>query len=79
LRELLAMVAGRRKEAWNHTAHLLAKMHNLQQISEEGLLRPLDFHPYRDDEEEAPEPPQREKGSVAALATLLVGTPPPNP
>jgi hypothetical protein len=77
LRELSAMARGRQKDAWNHTAQLLAKMHNVNQIEEAGLLRPIDFHPYYDEEQKAAEKPPREKGSIAALAMLLVGTRPP--
>lgn len=74
------MALGRRKDAWNHTAQLLAKIHNVNQIDEDGLMRPIDFHPYYSKEEaaaieEASKPP-REKGSVANLATLIVGSPP---
>jgi hypothetical protein len=71
------MARGRQREAWNHTANLLAKLHNVNQIDEDGLLRALDFHPHYNEEEIAAireaAKPEREKGSVAALATLIVG------
>jgi hypothetical protein len=71
------MARGRKKDAWNHTAFLLAKIHNVNQIEESALLRPIDFHPYYDEEEAVEQKPHREKGSIGALATLIVGTPPP--
>lgn len=75
------MARGRQKDAWNHTANLLAKIHNVNQIDEDGLLRPIDMHPYYDEEQIAAAAeaakPRREKGSIGALATLIVGTPPP--
>jgi hypothetical protein len=75
------MARGRRKDAWNHTAHLLAKIHNVNQIDEDNLLRPIDLHPYYDEEDvaaaEQAAKPHREKGSIGALATLIVGSPPP--
>jgi hypothetical protein len=77
LRELRWMARGRQTDDWDHTARLLAKIHNVNQVSEESLLRPIDFHPFYDDEEiaqiEAATRQQREKGSVAALAALIVG------
>jgi hypothetical protein len=77
------MARGRQQDAWNHTANLLAKIHNVNQIDEDGLLQPLDFHPHYNEEEIAAirevAKPQREKGNIGTLATLIVGTPPPNP
>ena len=74
------MARGRQKDAWDRTAQLLAKIHNVNPIDEDGLLRPIDFHPYYTEEEaaeiEAAQKPYREKGSIGALATLIVGTPP---
>lgn len=75
------MARGRRKDAWDRTAALLAKIHNVNCMNEESLLRPLDCHPFYDEEDlaemEAAHKPHREKGSIGALATLIVGTPPP--
>lgn len=75
------MARGRQKDAWDRTAWLLAKLHNVNQTDEAGFLRPIDFHPFYDDEEiaeiEAQHKPHREKGSIGALATLIVGKLPP--
>lgn len=79
------MVEGRRRDAWNHTANLLAKIHNVNCVDEDSLTLPIDFHPYYSEEEviEAKEAAEEERranmpvGSVAALATLIVGSEPP--
>lgn len=39
------MVQGRRDQAWNHTASLLAKLHNLMRGENDEILQPSSFHP----------------------------------
>jgi hypothetical protein len=74
------MARGRRRDAWDRTAAILAKIHNVNQVSEEGLMAAMDFHPLYDDEDraeiETAGRAEREQGSVAALATLIVGSEP---
>lgn len=39
------MAEGRQREAWNHTAQLLALIYNVNRDPKGSALKPVDFHP----------------------------------
>jgi len=41
------MAEGRRLDAWDHTAHLLAMLYNAFRGHRQRALEPADFHPLR--------------------------------
>jgi len=41
------MAEGRRREAWDHTAHLLAMIRNVNRGPSTPAAKPDDFHPLR--------------------------------
>ena len=45
LRELLWMLDGRKREAWNHTAQLLAMVYNAHRDGKTRAVKPAEFHP----------------------------------
>lgn len=46
LRELLWMAEGRQRDAWNHTAQVLAMLYNAFRSRGSRALGPRDFHPF---------------------------------
>ena len=45
-RQLLWMADGKRKDAWYHTAAIIAKVHNVNCSKKSELKKPTAFHPY---------------------------------
>lgn len=41
------MLHGQRKESWDHTANVLAMLHNVNCMDASSRITPLDAHPYR--------------------------------
>jgi hypothetical protein len=41
------MLDGRRREAWDHTSFLLAKIHNVNCLKRSSMVTPNACHPYR--------------------------------
>ena len=39
------MVNGRKREAWNHTAQVLAMVYNTHRDPKSRMMRPAEFHP----------------------------------
>ena len=57
LRELLWMAEARRRDAWDHTASLLALTYNANRGKNQRARKPNDFHPLptpREDRESIP-------------------------
>jgi len=48
------MVEGRKREAWNHTAQLLAMVYNAHRDSKRRAMRPAEFHPMAERPPETP-------------------------
>lgn len=62
LRELQHMARGKQREAWNHTADLMAHLRNLQRGSKsDPLWLREDFHPFS--------PPQGKKGPPVRISS----------
>ncbi len=72
LRELLAMAHARQRDAWNHTATLLAMLANVNRDPKKGrAFKPADFHPIPASERPAPGPPL--KGDIGMLKVFVKG------
>ena len=46
LRELFWMAEGRGRDAWNHTAQLLAMVYNAHRAKGVRAMKPVEFHPF---------------------------------
>jgi len=46
LRELFWMAEGHSRDAWNHTAQLLAMVYNAHRGKGARAMKPLEFHPF---------------------------------
>ncbi|HBO45785.1 MAG TPA: hypothetical protein DD670_18050, partial [Planctomycetaceae bacterium] len=51
LRELFWMAEGRDRNAWNHTAQLLAMIYNAHRAKTARVMKPSQFHPLGHDKE----------------------------
>lgn len=48
------MVDGRKREAWNHTAQLLAMVYNAHRDGKRRAMKPTEFHPMAGHSQETP-------------------------
>lgn len=55
------MLDGRKREAWNHTAQLLAMTYNAHRDGKTRALKPAEFHPMTG---RAPKPPKMKDLSI---------------
>jgi hypothetical protein len=64
------MVEGRGREAWQHTAALLCKLHNVNCAKKSDMVRdPSIFNPYA--QRDRARKPRRQKLTVASLAAAF--------
>jgi hypothetical protein len=63
------MADGRRREAWNHTSHLLALIYNMNRSSQSKAMTPQEFHPMHGDP--SAEKP-RQKVPISALRDVFL-------